>query len=588
VKSPWSALLVLVCACANEPSSAPRATGTSHLALSPAPALSATRHLRKIQLVLRGKEPTLAQYQAAMDAADGGSLDAFLDSEIDAALASSDFYDQMLEYGHDYLRIGDYVRGSTEGGTAANFKGSEAIRLTPCDTGTMHAGALGHFSTDLNLGDPFTTCDDAAAVLINVEPWWAPGTTVQVIGRSGNGLASANGTDCGRAYMGDSDTNFSDVGCGCGPNLLYCTPKRLTGPAMYPRDYESDPFLADSQRRLLYEEPARLFAFIATTGAPFTDLVNGTYTVAPRQLQHLYVRWGRMNSDNATVSDMAQWWKTATDNWDKVEQPALNPSLLPDRTYLFDPRTDMGSPRGVPAAGVLTLLGPNVWYPRERVRAARWLEIFACRNFTAPDPAIVFMPPFNGDPERSGSCQHCHQTIDPAAIHFKRLEVEDDTPRHGQGYVNFGGIGSWQWRQTAQASFADPNSPGGIFWYQPYGRWNVSFAHDTFLTPVTAAGIMANPDARFLDFLPPGNQLFGLESDGTIGPLGFGKLVVASGEIDRCAVDKLFARFMGRPLDVTLETSTENQLINQFVQGGRAVGPFVKVLLKSDEFGRGL
>lgn len=556
-----------------------------------APTLSPTRQLRRLYLTLRGREPLPADYAKAKSAAADGSLGAFLSTEVDAALSSPEFYDQMLAFGHDYLRVGDYKRGSLEGIVGGEFKGSQAIKLTQCAVGTTHAGAYGHFSSDLGHGDPSSLCNDATATIANVEPWWAPGTTVPVIGRSGNGRQSHNGRDCGRVYMGESSNHFRDdsanPGCGCGPNLLYCVPRRQYGPTMYPRDYESNPYLADSQRRLLFEEPARLFAHVVTTDAPFSDLIVGDYTVAPRRLKHMYARWGRMNSDNVAF-DSAMWWQTATDNWDKVQFEAIHPNLLNSRNYTFDPRTDDGSPLGVPSAGVLTQLAPNVWYPRERVRAARWLEIFACQNFTAPDPSVVFTPPFTNDPAKGGSCQYCHKTIDPAAIHFKRLEVEEDTPATGLGHVNFGGIGSWRWGVSSRPSFADANSPGGVFWYQPYGRWNVSFVGDTFLTPVPPSRISVNPDARFLDFLPTGETLFNQASDGTIGPLGFGKLVLASGEFDKCAVQTVFARVMGRKLDLTRETALETQLVNEFKANGRKVKPLIKALMATPEFGTGL
>ena len=572
-------------ACAS-PSTEPPAA-KSQAPLINAPTLSATRLLRRIHLTLRGKEPTPAQYALAKAAAANNTLQTFLDQQIDAALASSDFADQMLAFGHDYLKIGDYKRGSVEGIVGGTFKGNQTVDLSPCAAGTIHAGSLGHFSTDPNLGDSTSVCTDPVAVLTNLEPWWAPGTMVSVIGRSGNGKQTSAGTDCGRIYMGESSNNFPHAGCGCGPNLLYCALSRSYGPAMYPRDVESNPYIADAQRRLLFEEPARLVAHVITTDAPFSDLVIGNYTVAPRRLQHIYARWGRMNSDNASF-DSAGWWKTATDSWDKVTFQSIQPNLLDVRTYTFDPRTNAGSPLGVPSAGILTQLGPNVWYPRERVRAARWLETFACRAFTAPDPSLVFMPAYTNDPARGGTCQHCHTTIDPAAIHFKRLEVEEDTPRHGLGHMNFGGIGDSQWRKTFQTSFADANSPGGIFWFQPYGRWNANFVPGTFLTPVPPSQIMTNPDARFLDFLPAGETLFGQQSDGTIGPLGFGKLIVASGEFDKCAVQTLHARFIGRRFDPTNEAALETQLVQAFTQGGRKVKPLIKLLLQSDEFKRGL
>lgn len=575
---------VFLLACTSPPD---RPVAKSQAAVINAPQLSPTRLLRRVHLTLRGREPSPGQYAAMKAAAAGGTLETYLDQEIDAALASPEFAAQMLAFGHDYLKIGDYKRGSVEGIIGGTFKGNQTVELTACAAGTLHEGALGHFRSDPNHGDPSSLCADPAAPLANVEPWWAPGTMVSVIGRSGNGRQVSGTRDCGRIYMGEASNNFSDPGCGCGPNLLYCGLPRAYGPAMYPRDLESNPYFADAQRRLLFEEPARLVAHVITTDAPFSDLVIGNYTVAPRRLQHLYARWGRMNSDNATF-DSAGWWRTATDGWDKVTFQSIHPNLLDARSYQFDPRTDDGSPLGLPSAGILTQLGPNVWYPRERVRAARWLETFACRSFTAPDPSLVFTPAYTNDPARGGSCQHCHTTIDPAAIHFKRLEVEEDTPRHGLGHMNLGGLGDWQWRKTGQPSFADPNSPGGIFWFQPYGRWNANFLPGTFLTPVPPSRIMVNPDARFLDFLPAGETLFGQQSDGTIGPLGFAKLLVASGEFDKCAVQTLHERFVGRRFDPAREAALETQLVQAFTQNGRRVKPLIKQLLASDEFRRGL
>jgi hypothetical protein len=578
------ALVGLACA-RGEPPRVAVATAAA-TAASSEPRLSPTRLLRRVHLTLRGREPTAAAYDEAKRAAAEGRLDALIAAQVESILASTEFYDRMVEWGHDYLRVGDYTRGSTEGGTSAHFKGSHSVKLDPCKAGTMHAGALGHFGTGARQ-DPSSLCDDAAAPVATVEPWWAPGTQVRAIGRAGNGARKGTGGgDCGVIAMGDSDTNYrDDPPCGCGPNLVYCALRPVYGMLSYEQD--ASPYYEDSARRLLFEEPARLFAHVVTADAPFSDLVIGSYTVAPRKLQHVYVRWGRMNSENAAQDD-SSWWRKATDGWDRVEVSTLHPNLLSERDYKFDPRSGAGYPRGIPVAGVLTQLGPNVTFPRERVRAARWLETFACRDFTAPDPAMVFMPPYTNDPARGGSCQHCHTAIDPAAIHFKRLEVEDDTPRHGVGFANFGGIGDWAWRRTFQASFADAKSPGGVFWFQPYGRWNANFIPDTLLTPSTAAQVAANPDTRFIDFLPPGERLFGLESDGTVGPLGFGKLLERSGELDRCAVARTFERFMGRPLDLTREAAAHTAMVADFKANGRKVKALIRSIVASDEFRRGL
>ena len=39
------------------------------------------------------------------------------------------------------------------------------------------------------------------------------------------------------------------------------------------------------------------------------------------------------------------------------------------------------------------------------------------------------------------------------------------------------------------------------------------------MTPISAADAEKNPEARFIDYLPPDQTLLGQTSDGTVGPL---------------------------------------------------------------------
>ena len=106
--------------------------------------------------------------------------------------------------------------------------------------------------------------------------------------------------------------------------------------------------------------------------------------------------------------------------WREFQVPARNPYFLADRAYKFDPRVEpRGSMKGIPAAGILTMIGMLGAYPRERVRAARMLETFACESFIPP-PADQTFNPYKDDPASAGPCQVCTRAIDPAAIHFKR------------------------------------------------------------------------------------------------------------------------------------------------------------------------
>jgi hypothetical protein len=63
---------------------------------------------------------------------------------------------------------------------------------------------------------------------------------------------------------------------------------------------------------------------------------------------------------------------------------------------------------------------------------------------------------------------------------------------------------------------------------------------------------------------------------------------VTSGEFDRCAAQKLYERFVGRPLDPELESLYIAALGDEFAKGGRKVKPFVRSLLAKPELRRGL
>jgi len=275
-----------------------------------------------------------------------------------------------------------------------------------------------------------------------------------------------------------------------------------------------------------------------------------------------------MTPDNRGL-DNSPWWQSISNptEWRELPFSAMHPNLLSDRNYRFDPRSS-AVPSGLPSAGVLTTLGQLGTFGRERVSAARWLQIFACYNFTAP-PAGEQFPPLDRDPASGGQCSHCHGVIDPAAVFFKRFGYE---PLYGELYI--GGIGPWRWPEVVNDD--------------PFARWNNTFLHDTVLTPVSDADITRNPDARFLDFLSPASLLLGRSGDGTIGPLGFGKLLVDSAEFDRCAVQQLYERFMGRRIDLATERDLLSSLVAKFVEGQRKVKPFIRYLFSQDEFKRGL
>ncbi len=543
--------------------------------------ISPTRVLRRVTLALTGTTPSAAQYEALVAAPDDAAKEALINQAIDDALASPKFYERMLHFGHEWLAIGAYSTGAQ--GDA--YQGDMSGHLFTCGGGTTHAGKLyGNWETNV--------CGDGAATVTMHEPWWAPGTMVAVVGGAGSNVRQVpgmNGTmkDCGLAEGGYYDPSL-EAGCGCGPNLVWCSP--LQG-----LQAGSNHDLITGQRRHPYEEPARLFAHLAWHDRPLSDLVTANYSVGTNWLRALYVRQGRQQGSSALDANTT-WWKAGADAsprdplhptpndpqaWREFVVEDLNPFFLASRTYQFDPRTTTQAPQGLPSAGVLTMLGSLSSFPRERVRAARFMETFACASFSPP-PAGLQFPPYVDDPAKGGTCMHCHQTLDPAAIFFKRWDFGAES--YYVPWPFMGGAG--RWRMTA--AWLSGQYPHGPDSKGPGFRWKNAFGANTLMTPVTPAQIQANPEAVLLDTMPQSYTLLGEHGDGTMGPLGFGKILVRSGEFDRCAARRLYTHFVGRDLDPAAEKLYIDKLAAEFVAGGRKLKPFIKKLFQQPELRRGL
>ena len=560
----------------------------------PAP-VSYERLLRRVHLILHGRPP-LEEDAARLDAAStDAEREAVIASAIDEGLASPDFYLQMLDFGHHFLRNGSYTTGAAGDG----YMGNMSAHLDTCDDGSAHPGAYYLIAR----GGPGGrgACDDPAAVRREIEPWWAPGTTVTMLGDAGNeerDVVDGDGAvhDCGIAFEEYYNMQNAD-GCGCGPHAVWCYP----GPGLHIGHNRQG-----SQRRDMWDEPARFFAHLAWHDLPISDLVLGNYTVANNRVRAWYLRFGRQTSiDRERLDADATWFRpeagdlprdplhpdpTDPEAWRELVAETLAPQLLslsggvrsndPSRTLRWDPRTDSGPAPGLPFAGVLTMAGPNSTFPRERPRAARFIEIFTCREFEPP-PADQHFPELGRDIATTGTCMHCHTLMDPVAMAFRRWVFMGN-------YVPRPYLADLETLPVPEDLY-DParRYPNGRWYGAGAARWRDNWLSGTVMTPATDAEL-AHPRALFLDTIPPEYTVLGVHSDGTMGPLGFGKILVESGELDRCMARRIYERILGRPLDPTTEARYIDALARELVEEGRRVRPFVRHLLASDELRRAL
>lgn len=515
--------------------------------------LSPTRKLRRVYLALVQHEPDISRYEALLQASDP---DAFIAQEAEALTQTPAYRDNLIDWAHEYIPF-PLVHASRV------WHAAKSITASRCGQDTLHAGKVA-FTAGSNADDP-SVCEDPDAPTASDSPWWAPETTVELVGSAANRDVFFEDQDCGVVNTSNYWVMPKKKGCGCGPHLTYCLRGDLGLPyeGSYPKDYgDGEIYHPISQRRAVMEEPANLFAHIITENKPFSDLVLGNYTVVNRGLYHMYVRQGRM-SGVYTDRDEDRWFDMFTNDeeWIEVLISQMNPHLLDDSDYRYDPRID-GEMLGLPAAGVLTMIGPNFAWPRPRVRAARWLESLACDEFSPPELPVEF-PPYQRDPATEGSCLHCHTRLDPAAMSFKRFIQEGGA---------IAGVGNWRLE-----NFVSYNADRA--------RFINTLIPNTVLTPLTESEVEADLNNRLIDFMLPGQQLFGRSSDGTVGPRGFAKILVDSGKFDQCAVRRAYERFGGRSLDLGKDSRELEEAVEDFVANNRNMNELIKKLVLARDQG---
>jgi hypothetical protein len=123
--------------------------------------------------------------------------------------------------------------------------------------------------------------------LVDVEPWWAPGTTVAICADSYHPETlrdPATGRYCSgyNAQGGDEMSAATVTACGCGPHLMNCVP--------------SDDAYHDLANGITQEFVATLANVIASD-KPLTEAFTGTATIQNNYARFAYARWQVMTGD---------------------------------------------------------------------------------------------------------------------------------------------------------------------------------------------------------------------------------------------------------------------------------------------------
>jgi hypothetical protein len=386
--------------------------------------------LRQLSLDLLGRPPTEAEYAAAEAR---GSVD---DATIEAMLASDEHFATLSTYHRALLEdttaqlpqlsavpnVLARARGMTGpaaatddspffGRNAAQFRRG-AVQLSCADVRHDRFAPDGSaipLATTWKHGDEVTnaageststiysatgqSCTRASPCRmdgwVEVEPYWAPGTTVRVCAFDAQTTATGTGP-MGRTFSCDprSADTFDGVArapaCGCGEHLRYCTPAAGTP-------------MARAIRAAIEEEPLRIFDDVVRNHRDyFTALTtHDTFVNGPLAA---YLRGAGGGVVFAIGADMPELPYDA--DWTRIT-------------------------RGSAHAGVLTTMAYLERFTSQRGRAQRFRQAFRCEEF-----ASIALPPTEAQPpmnlaERAG-CNGCHQMLEPLTQYWGHFRVNQD------------------------------------------------------------------------------------------------------------------------------------------------------------------
>ena len=361
---------------------------------APVEKLDKYRYLRQLTLDLYGRIPTVEEYERLH------TLEDVSEEIVDEMIGSPEFYEKLRGYHRNLLwsnlgdddLVGQTVQESGDEtfrvwlnrGKRDDYRGRDVDCLdmehTNFDAEGRPLPMVENYLEGDCAGGEGCTMDG----WVDIEPYWAPGTTIRVCAFDAQPHTDATPRDNGDPRTCD-ESGDDDPLCGCGPSLRYCAARN----ANY-----------DAVHDALLEEPARLFEQVISAGEPYTNAFSTSRTAMNGTLAHYYRYLA--NDNDAELKNAPELPYTA--DWQQVDRESYH-------------------------SGILTTLGFLRRFASHRARVNRLYTAFLCTPFVAPSGGL---PPATDDcslnPDLSSrcGCATCHETLEPATTHWGRWEEGDD------------------------------------------------------------------------------------------------------------------------------------------------------------------
>jgi hypothetical protein len=342
----------------------------------------------------------------------------------------------------------------------------------------------------------------------------------------------------------------STTTCGCGPGLERCMPTNGSGvngaafsfPTRTPIGTDQ-PLDAASQPQddwnLFWwsQETQRFIERAFLDNRDFREVLTARDTYVNGPLANFYRNYAAASCCSGAAMNLGYVRPVPLTDPDNI--PA---SLLPQDTETWTRIPD----RGPNAAGILTMPAFLVKYGSRRARAHVLYNAFLCREFVAEN--VELTPSTEVNLMRRPGCASCHNTLEPLAAYFTRVQEND-----------------WTWLPPTVFPARNPMCGGttaAAMSANCRGFYDPSFSTAAMGMLRSAYGSIANADA---------------------GPIGAGRAITQHPDFGACAVDNISSALLGRALGPD-DAAYKRSLTQTFVAGNFRMRALVRAVLLSDAY----
>ena len=527
--------------------------------------MSPTRLLRRLSIDLRGRAPTLAELEAARDGElhPGAAIDAWVRSpEFVGVLRAH--HERLLWPNLEQIELVPqnhvlfpYPRPS---GHVTYVSPLRSVFVRASGPGYLYEPCLdepARFDQDGHLVlEPLVVGSSTVAWLdgwVEVEPYWAPGTTIKVCALEA--IESERAPVCPddperypfieptcqnidrTARQFDLPFRDSDVdcggplavfapGCGCGSDLRRCHTQETLA----------------RLRASFNEQALRIGDRVIEEGRPYHEMLTDRTVEVNGAIAHYLRHQSRLTLDlfadpdpDAPMASVPLGW--ADEAWRSLERTGRHSGVLTTPAYL---------------------MRHAAW----RQRAHRFYDAFECSSFTPSGPLPSPFEPCSQREdltERCG-CADCHRTLEPMAAHWGRF-AEFGFMNLDEARFPTRGL---QLCRPPFESLEQLYNCTRLYELQPVGEEQAYLGY-------LNAYVFRSPDEQ---------------RNIAEGPRKLVGESVASGRFARCAVERMWTRFMHRGPTAEEAAQVLPELTRSFVDGGYDLRALVASITRLPAYGR--